>query len=175
MEPELCCCPFQSLWGAVLEKEEGWGVLTLFLLGGRCLLGTGDPQSNISRGNGMNLPTDMYTVIQKKALASHSACLLVWSRLFPPVLPSVVGITVPWYYSQALLMTSHGIFFSSLPGLGSRDILSSSLGYSHQLVNRGCVCNRHSKMETEPIKSFKMEAWKITVHYFPSSKYKMHN
>lgn len=84
----------------------------------------------------MILPTNMYTVIQKKALASHSACLLVWSRLFPPVLPSVVGITVPWCYSQPLLMTSHGIFFSSLPGLGSRDILSSSLGYSHG----GSVC-----------------------------------
>lgn len=110
----------------------------------------------------MILPIDMYRVIQKKALASNSACLLVWSRLFPPALPSVVGIVVPWYYSQPLLMTSHGIFFSSFPGLGtdlcSRGILSSSLGCSHQLVNRGCVCNRHSKMETEPIKSFKMEA-----------------
>lgn len=37
-------------------------------------------------------------------------------------------------------MTSHGIFFSLPFGLGSRDILSSSPGYSHQLVNRGCVC-----------------------------------
>lgn len=63
----------------------------------------------------MALPIDVYTVIQKKVLASHSACLLVWSRLFPPVLPSVVGIIVPWYYySQPFLMTSHGIFFSSL-------------------------------------------------------------
>lgn len=77
--------------------------------------------------------------MQKKALASRSACVLVWSKLFPPVLSSVVGIIVPWYHSYSLFMTSHGIIFSWLPGLGCRDILSSSLGYSHQLVNRGCV------------------------------------
>lgn len=46
----------------------------------------------------MILPIDMYSVIQKKALASHSACVLVGSRLFPPVLPSLVGIIVPWYH-----------------------------------------------------------------------------
>lgn len=47
----------------------------------------------------MILPIDIHTVIQKKALASHLACPLVWSRLFPPVLPSVVGVIVSWYYS----------------------------------------------------------------------------
>lgn len=39
----------------------------------------------------MILPVGRYIVIKKKALASHSSCLLVLSRLFPPVLSFSCG------------------------------------------------------------------------------------
>lgn len=73
-------------------------MLTLILHGGRCLSTAGDPQGRYIGdfgGNRIILPIDRYIVIKKKALASHSACLLVLSRLFPPSFPSVVSVIVP--------------------------------------------------------------------------------
>lgn len=71
-----------------------------FLHGGRCLSTTGTklptnyPQRTYIedfRGNQMIISVDRCIVIKKKALASHSACFLVLSRLFPPVLSFSCG------------------------------------------------------------------------------------